>query len=206
MISLTEKAFQLAFYEHRTQTRKTAIAPGWPLAPYISHLMEVTGMVSATGGNEITVAAALLHDVVEDCGPSSAQHILDDCGWGVLNLVRECTEPGTEGTTKAPWKERKVAYLEHMMHASLEAVHISVADKLQSAREVSRQFKMLGNTAYEPFVKKEYKTIEERKFATLWFQQALVRVYRARMAQDYHPGITFLVNEFEDIVTFLADN
>jgi (p)ppGpp synthase/HD superfamily hydrolase len=54
----------------------------------------------------------------------------------VAQLVAECTEQGTGGEVKAPWKERKDAYLAHIRVASSGALLISVADKLQSLREL----------------------------------------------------------------------
>jgi (p)ppGpp synthase/HD superfamily hydrolase len=57
-----EKALIFAKRKHAGQTRKkTAV-------PYISHLLGVAGLVLEAGGDEDLAIAALLHDVVEDCG------------------------------------------------------------------------------------------------------------------------------------------
>src|SRR6266849_6983150 len=83
---LIERAFTLAYELHARQIRKASIMPG---APYISHLMEVAGMVLANGGDEAIGAAALLHDAIEDQGVESQARILEKCGAEVLALVLE---------------------------------------------------------------------------------------------------------------------
>ena len=57
-----QRAFRYAAEKHDGQTRKqTAV-------PYLSHLMAVASLVLEAGGDEDMAIAALLHDVVEDCG------------------------------------------------------------------------------------------------------------------------------------------
>src|ERR1700726_1983366 len=57
-----QRAFRYAAEKHAGQTRKkTAV-------PYLSHLMAVAALVLEAGGDEDMAMAALLHDVVEDCG------------------------------------------------------------------------------------------------------------------------------------------
>jgi (p)ppGpp synthase/HD superfamily hydrolase len=130
-------AIKLAVQLHASQRRKASIIPGG--TPYLSHLMEVAGMVLANGGDSVTCAAAWLHDAIEDQGVQSRSLIQDQCGEEVLALVEECTEPGTGGNTKAPWKDRKEAYLAHLRVADLPVLLIVTADKLQSIRELARK-------------------------------------------------------------------
>ena len=56
------EAFLFAAEKHASQTRKKTDVP------YISHLMSVASLVLEAGGGEDEGVAALLHDVVEDCG------------------------------------------------------------------------------------------------------------------------------------------
>lgn len=58
---LAEKAYHFATYCHRKQTRK------YTGEPYIEHCKEVAGLVIDHGGIPEMVAAAFLHDVIEDC-------------------------------------------------------------------------------------------------------------------------------------------
>ena len=56
------QAFVFAAEQHKGQMRKASTIP------YIAHLMGVASLVLEAGGNEDLAIAALLHDVVEDCG------------------------------------------------------------------------------------------------------------------------------------------
>ncbi len=209
MQKLLEKAFLLASELHRNQIRKVSIVPG---VPYISHLMEVSGMVLANGGSEVEGAAALLHDALEDQGRETAFRILDRCGQEVLSLVLECTEEGTGGGVKPSWMSCKLSYLSHIETASIGALRISVADKLQSAREVQRQVIRYGDNAYTEFSEKDYATIAERKVAVLWFHDRLVGSYTWRLERlkssknETLPGIEVLLTEFTTIVSWLQEN
>src|SRR5690242_16277117 len=134
MQTLATRAFLLASELHAHQRRKASLVPG---VPYLSHLMEVAGMVMATGAPETVVAAALLHDAIEDQGNQTRNVIRDRLGPDVLALVEECTEQGTGGLTKAPWQERKEAALLGIPALSAFALMIKTADKLQNIRELS---------------------------------------------------------------------
>ena len=57
-----ERALLFATRKHAGQTRKATAVP------YIAHLLSVAGLVLEAGGDEDLAIAALLHDVVEDCG------------------------------------------------------------------------------------------------------------------------------------------
>jgi len=56
------KAFLFAAEKHAGQVRKASTTP------YIAHLMGVASLALEYGGDEDMAIAALLHDVVEDCG------------------------------------------------------------------------------------------------------------------------------------------
>jgi len=53
---------------HANQKRKASIVPE---VPYLSHLMTVAGMVQEYGGSDVAVAAAWLHDSIEDTKPEA---------------------------------------------------------------------------------------------------------------------------------------
>src|SRR4051794_24416726 len=92
-----EKAIQFAIECHHGQYRKGSSAP------YISHPMAVASLVMDYGGNEDQVAAALLHDVIEDCGVSETEI---DARFGnmVARIVADCSDwAGPPGAKKDPW-------------------------------------------------------------------------------------------------------
>lgn len=200
MDTLVVRAFQLAAQLHATQTRKASLVPN---TPYLSHLMEVAGIVMSNGGSSVVVAAALLHDAVEDQGAQTRALIQDRLGADVLALVEECTEPGTGGDEKAPWRERKEGYLQHIRQASPQALLISCADKNQNARDLRKQVYVYGDKAYATFTK--------GKAEKNWFAQAFVQAARQRLAelrsiQPDEPlldGIDYLLFDQADILAYL---
>ena len=113
-------AFELALDAHAEQVGKgTEIA-------YISHSMGVASLVMEDGGSDDEVAAALLHDAVEDGGEEYVTLIRDALGDHVVNVVLECSDSVVpSGTEKAPWKARKDAYLAGIPGKSLEAIRVN---------------------------------------------------------------------------------
>lgn len=179
----------------------------------MSHIMEVAGMVQAVGGDEETVASALLHDALEDTTATLAD-IEVRFGLVISSYVQECTEAETEGSNgqfKAPWRGRKQAYLDHLATVSPQALLISVADKLQFLREVRRQVRRLGDDAYASFAKRDFATIAERKEAVLWFCEALLGAFASRLEvlrrqgfRDFHDGIEALIRDFGEILELIS--
>ena len=98
--SRLQKAFRYAASKHAGQARKgTAV-------PYLSHLMAVTSLVLEAGGDEEMAIAALLHDVVEDCGGMPRLHeIQKQFGSRVAKIVEGCTDSFTQ--PKPEWIERQ---------------------------------------------------------------------------------------------------
>src|SRR5690554_6047925 len=62
-LNLVEKAFYFAQEKHKGQFRKSG-------EPYISHPVNVMAILEKLDFSSDVLAAALLHDVVEDCGVS----------------------------------------------------------------------------------------------------------------------------------------
>lgn len=170
MASLVARAFLLAADLHADQTRKASLVPH---VPYLSHLMEVAGMVMASGASAKVVAAALLHDAIEDQGNQTRIPIQEQLGVEVLAMVEECTEPGTGGATKAPWLERKRAALQRVQTLSMGALMIMVADKLQNMRELRRNFSLRGDETFHGF--------RADKPSILWFHQEIAREMQQRI-------------------------
>jgi (p)ppGpp synthase/HD superfamily hydrolase len=200
MASLVARAFLLAADLHASQTRKASLVPN---VPYLSHLMEVAGMVMASGAPETVVAAALLHDAIEDQGSQTRFSIQEQLGADVLALVEECTEPGTGGVTKAPWYERKKAALQRVQRLSMGAFMIMVADKLQNTRELGRSVSLRGDEAFNGF--------RADKSSILWFHQEIERKMQQRLLalKLVHPDEPLLLitscwlQELNDVLAFL---
>ncbi|WP_165423306.1 HD domain-containing protein [Ktedonosporobacter rubrisoli] len=200
MKTLVTQAFLLAAELHANQKRKAALATG---VPYLSHLMETAGMVMTSGAPETVVAAALLHDAIEDHGNATRQSIQQRLGDDVLALVEECTEPGTGGPVKAAWQERKKAALQRMQGLSMFALMILAADKLQNTRDLYRNVILRGDEAYAAF--------RVEKAAKLWFYSEAASEMQKRLGtfEADHPHNPLLLmtrcwlQEFSEALTFL---
>jgi (p)ppGpp synthase/HD superfamily hydrolase len=99
----------------------------------IEHPVEVARLLRDAGYPDELVAAALLHDVLEDTDTSPAE-IEQRFGTTVTGLVRALTEDPTIGD----YAHRKGALREQIAGAGPEAEAIFAADKLARARELRR--------------------------------------------------------------------
>lgn len=214
-MSLTvQRAFELALVLHGQQSRKASIVPD---AAYLGHLTEVAGMVWGCFANDdpalgTTVAAALLHDAIEDQPQQMPRELIEaHCGKAVLELVLELTETGVEGLEKAPWNDRKATYLSHIQELSTSALLISVCDKLQSARELRRQVRRKGAYAYEAF-QQEGESIGKCEERIVWFHKELLKAFQCRLNviwKDLKGPIMAAINayldDFREVVEWLEE-
>jgi|SRR5579875_973283 (p)ppGpp synthase/HD superfamily hydrolase len=137
-------AFAFAFEVHRGQTKKSTTVP------YISHLLEVAGLVLAYGGNEDEAIAALLHDTLED-HPEQATfaEISRRFGERVAAIVLGCSD--TTVRPKPDWHKRKRDYIAHLRGADESEVMVAAADKLVNARSVIKDYREVGDEVWKRF-------------------------------------------------------
>src|SRR5260370_28312680 len=123
------RAFLFAAEKHQGQVRKASTIP------YIAHLMGVASLVLEAGGDEDLAIAALLHDVVEDCGGEPMlKEVRRRFGSRIAKVVEGCTDADTY--PKPPWRERKEKYIEHLKKADADTKLVSAADKLNNVRSI----------------------------------------------------------------------
>jgi (p)ppGpp synthase/HD superfamily hydrolase len=114
---LVRRAYAFAEHAHRGQRRKDGQA-------YISHPVRVARVLAALDYAEEVLAAALLHDVVEDT-PATLSEIRQAFGARVAELVGYVSEdPALVGAA------RKLAYRERVRVAPHDARAICAADKV----------------------------------------------------------------------------
>ena len=162
-------ALALAIEAHQNQIRKST------QIPYISHPLAVASIALEFGASEDQAIAALLHDAIEDGGIKYANIIKAQFGDHVHDLVQGCTD-GTPDHTgqKAPWLERKTAYLEHLQKASDDILLVSCSDKLHNARAIVADLINEGPSVFERFS----STPEQ----TLWYYRQLATIFNNRKA------------------------
>jgi (p)ppGpp synthase/HD superfamily hydrolase len=111
--------------------------------PVMAHVTCVAMMVQREGWDDVTVAAAFLHDVIEDANrfgsTLTAQDLASTIGSEVTSRVLEVTEEKYDtGGKPRSWRPRKVDYLERLTTASDGAVAVSVADKIHNCWTMNR--------------------------------------------------------------------
>ena len=92
--------------------------------------MAVASIVGQYGGDEDQAIAALLHDVIEDCGVAESR-IRDRYGSRVAAIVAACTD--TTERPKPPWRPRKEAHIAKVRGQPAEVKLVMAADKLHNA-------------------------------------------------------------------------
>jgi (p)ppGpp synthase/HD superfamily hydrolase len=179
-----QEALAYAADLHNTQTRKASEVP------YVGHLLSVAGLVIEADGTETEAIAALLHDAAEDQGgEATLVEIEQRFGKTVASIVGECSD--TVVTPKPPWRESKERYIADLNTVSDSTIRVSLADKLDNARAILRDFRRHGSTLWQRF-----NTDDPHEH--LWYYSSLLEVYRRR-------SDSWLVDELERVVRTLED-
>lgn len=120
------EALNFAALRHRAHRRK-----GVAGTPYINHLIEVAHILSSHGlEDEVLLAAAVLHDSVEDVGVTPDE-LRARFGDEVTAVVLEMTDD----TTLSP-ADRKQYQVEHAGSLSERGQNLKVADKISNLRGI----------------------------------------------------------------------
>ena len=180
-----QRAFRYAAEQHAGQTRKQSAVP------YLSHLMAVASLVLEAGGDEDMAIAALLHDVVEDCGGMPRlREIRKQFGARVAKIVEGCTD--SFGEPKPEWMERKKDYLREVKHADVNTRLVSASDKLHNVRTILADYRQHGEAIWTRFTGK--------KEGTLWYYRALSDEYQRRSPNRITRELEIAVTELERAV------
>ena len=123
------KALDFAASKHQAQRRKNGDIP------YINHPIGVARILWEDGEvrDPATLAAALLHDTVEDTDTTPSE-LSAEFGEHVAQIVAEVTDDKS-----LPKIERKRKQVEHARHASVEARLVKFGDKLYNLRDLSQK-------------------------------------------------------------------
>jgi (p)ppGpp synthase/HD superfamily hydrolase len=124
-LPITRAALEFASTHHAGQQREA------DRAPFILHPLEVAQLLRGRNYPDHVVAAAVLHDVIEDT-PVGHEELQQRFGAGVADLVRAVSEPPGGGS----YAERKARLREFVAGGSLEAAAVYAADKVAKAREL----------------------------------------------------------------------
>jgi len=121
------RAAAFAAEKHRNQRRKDQDA-----SPYINHPIQLAYiLVQADIEDPAVLAAALLHDTIEDT--NTTQDELEIVfGYEIANIVAECTDD-----KKLDKLDRKQAQIDHAATISHKAKLVKLADKIANVSDIN---------------------------------------------------------------------
>ena len=149
-MELVSEAIAFAVKAHDGMRRKKGALP------YILHPMEAAVIVGTMTDDQNLIAAAVLHDVVEDAGVT-LEEIKEKFGKRVWELVASETEDKRADLPPAQtWRIRKEESLEALKNAKDDAVlMVWIGDKLANMRAIYREWKEKGDALWQKFNQKD---------------------------------------------------
>lgn len=190
-VGLLERAVAFAAEAHSGTFRKAT------RIPYIVHPMEAAAIVATLTDDEEVLAAAVLHDVIEDTGHSAAE-IAERFGERVARLVlAESENKRTEQSATSTWKVRKQETLDFLngtlrgapcedldgalrgffRPATREEKMIALGDKLSNMREIYRDYLAIGDEVWERFNQKDKAEHE-------WYYRGVLEALRGEFGES----------------------
>jgi (p)ppGpp synthase/HD superfamily hydrolase len=121
------RAFAIESHDRIGQKRKYSGEPYW------THCEDVALMVKSVGGDDNMIAAAYLHDTVEDTGVTLTT-IEEKFGADVASLVEQLTD--VSKPTDGKRAIRKAIDREHTSQASSRAKTIKLADLISNSKSI----------------------------------------------------------------------
>lgn len=119
--------------------------------PYIIHPLEAVEIVATMTPDQELLAAAALHDTVEDTDVTIGQ-IREQFGDRVASIVEAESDKCIEGRPEQEtWRDRKQAAIDRLASASKEVKMVAMGDKLSNMRAIARDYVTIGDKLWERF-------------------------------------------------------
>ena len=119
--------------------------------PYIVHPMEAVEIVSTITSDQELLAAAALHDTVEDTAVTVEQ-IRAEFGPRVAAIVDSESDKFTAGVSEQDsWITRKQAAIDRLAAASRDSKIVAMGDKLSNMRAIARDYAVKGDALWSIF-------------------------------------------------------
>jgi len=140
-----DKAIIFAVMAHANSERR---GKGFP---YIIHPMEAVAIVATMTNDPELLAAAALHDTLEDTDVTSAE-LRAEFGDRVTGLVLSESNIKENGISRQmSWRERKQQAINRLGEASEEAKMVAIGDKLSNLRAIAMDYKLIGDKLWARF-------------------------------------------------------
>ena len=142
---LLDRAIVFAVKAHANTERR---GKGYP---YIVHPLEAVEIVATMTPDQELLAAAALHDTVEDT-EVTVEQLKAEFGERVASLVADESDVMPEGMTEeASWHQRKQAAIDRLSKASHDAKMVALGDKLSNMRAIARDYDEIGDALWNRF-------------------------------------------------------
>ena len=178
--SLLDRAIIFAVKAHAGTERR---GKGFP---YIVHPMEAVEIVATMTSDQELLAAAALHDTVEDTDVT-LDRLREEFGDRIASLVASESDTFQDGVSEEDsWHDRKRAAINRLAAASHDAKIVALGDKLSNMRAIARDYSVMGDDLWKIFHAKDPKDHE-------WHYRGLADSLRE--LED-----TFAFKEFESLI------
>ncbi|MBR3717882.1 MAG: bifunctional (p)ppGpp synthetase/guanosine-3',5'-bis(diphosphate) 3'-pyrophosphohydrolase [Bacteroidaceae bacterium] len=142
--SLLDRAICFAVQAHAGLERK---GKGFP---YIVHPMEAMAIVATMTSDQELLAAAALHDTVEDTDVTVAE-LQELFGERVALLVAHESDVPLEGDASDTWHDRKTFAINLLKGAERDVKVVAMGDKLSNMRAIARDYAAIGDEIWNLF-------------------------------------------------------
>ena len=163
-MELVSEAIAFAVKAHDGMRRKKSEAP------YILHPMEAAVIVGTMSDDQNLIAAAALHDVVEDAG-ITIEEVEEKFGKRVRELVESETEDKRVDLPPSDtWRIRKEESLAVLKNTDdIGVLMVWLGDKLANMRSIYRDWKVEGDAMWQRF---NQKNVNEQA----WYYSSIVKL------------------------------
>jgi myo-inositol-1(or 4)-monophosphatase len=128
--------------------------------PYVIHPMEAMAIVATITPDPELLAAAALHDTVEDTD-ITLDVLRAEFGERVAKLVADESDVFIEGASEEEsWHQRKQAAIDRLARAPHDAKIVALGDKLSNMRAIARDYAAQGDALWNIFHAKDPKDHE----------------------------------------------
>lgn len=119
--------------------------------PYVIHVLEAMTIVASISPDPELLAAAALHDTLEDTDVS-ARELRARFGPRVASLVEAETDRLYEADGReVDWRTRKQEGLDRLAHASRDVKIVAIGDKLSNMRAIAQDYRRMGDSLWNRF-------------------------------------------------------
>ena len=176
--TLVDKAIIFATNAHKNSERRAKAFP------YIIHPLEAMAIVATMSNDSELLAAAVLHDTVEDTNVT-IEDIRREFGDRVANIV---AKESVMDDGKMTWKERKQMTINHVKKASLDSKIVALGDKLSNMRAIYNDYQDIGDKLWERFHCQNKKEVG-------WYYKSLGEALSELKNSHAYKEYIFLVNK-----------